>query len=110
MSIFIEADGFDFRDGTPLVRIIGTPTKDVRPVTNATGVKDFRVRARWDNWSANVRVRFDADQFSAEDVTNLISRVGLQNGLGEGRPFSKMSAGMDFGLFQIERTKGKAKK
>jgi hypothetical protein len=110
MSIFVEAEGFDVRDGTPLVRILGTPVKDVRAVTNASGVKDFRVRARWDTWSAKVRIRFDADQFSAEDVTNLISRVGLQNGLGEGRPFSKMSAGMDFGLFQIERTKTKAKK
>jgi hypothetical protein len=38
---------------------------------------------------------------TADDIVNLISRVGLQVGVGEGRPDSKQSAGLGFGLFQI---------
>jgi hypothetical protein len=35
------------------------------------------------------------------DIANLIARVGLQVGIGEGRPDSKQSAGLGFGLFEI---------
>jgi hypothetical protein len=38
---------------------------------------------------------------TADDVTNLINRVGLQVGIGEGRPDSKDSAGIGLGLFEI---------
>jgi hypothetical protein len=38
-----------------------------------------------------------------------MARVGLQVGIGEGRPDSKNSAGMGWGLFTIEEAKeGKA--
>jgi hypothetical protein len=46
-------------------------------------------------------VRFDADQFTAQDVINLISRVGLQVGICEGRPDSKSSAGCGWGTFRV---------
>ena len=36
-----------------------------------------------------------------EDVVNLMARVGMQVGIGEGRPDSKASAGLGNGLFQI---------
>lgn len=38
----------------------------------------------------------------AVDVANLMNRVGAQVGIGEGRPDSKNSAGMGWGLFSIE--------
>jgi hypothetical protein len=41
------------------------------------------------------------DQFTPEDVANLMARVGMQVGIGEGRPDSKNSAGMGWGLFKI---------
>ena len=103
MSIFIEADGFDNTEGTPLVRITkGTPRYTQMPVRNATGVIDIRARPMFDpGWEAVVRVRFDAGQFTIQDVTNLMSRVGCQVGIGEGRPDSRDSAGMGWGLFEI---------
>jgi len=56
----------------------------------------------WDEgWEAQVRVRYDADQFTLEDLANLLARVGVQVGLGEGRPDSKSSAGMGWGTFMI---------
>ena len=63
---------------------------------------DLRARPMWDSgWSATVRVTFDLDQFSLQDVGNLMMRVGRQVGIGEGRPDSRNSAGMGWGLFDI---------
>jgi len=39
--------------------------------------------------------------FTSSDVVNLFNRVGAQVGIGEGRPDSKASAGLGFGLFEI---------
>lgn len=102
LSVFVEADGFDATDGTPLVRIFGEPQPYESLVRNATGVADIRVRAMWREWSAVVRVRYDLDQFNLQDVSNLLARVGMQVGIGEGRPDSKASAGLGFGLFTLE--------
>ena len=103
MSIFIEADGLDIVDGTPLVKLLaGEPEVTKLAVRNQTGVLDIRVRPLWREWSADVRVRFDEDQFTASDVVNLLSRAGQQVGIGEGRPFSRQSNGMGFGLFTVE--------
>lgn len=101
LSIFVEADGFDKYDGTPLFRIEGNPVMCQHAVRNANGAPDIRIRAMWTNWKANLRVRYDADQFTEQDIANLIMRVGAQVGIGEGRPSSKSSAGMGWGLFRI---------
>lgn len=65
------------------------------------GVADIRWRPMWEQWSAKVRVRWDANQFSAQDVVNLLSRAGMQVGIGEGRPDSKASNGMGWGMFEV---------
>lgn len=102
MSVFIEPDGFDVVDGVPLVRIHGpAPVKRVMHTRNATGVIDLRMRPAWDQWRCHLRISYDADQFTATDVVNLLSRVGAQVGVGEGRPDSRSSAGMGFGLFRL---------
>lgn len=100
LSLFVEADGYD-SDGVPLVRIQGLPVPHEATVRNETGVVDIRVRPMWHVWACDLRVRFDADQFSTDDVANLLSRVGLQVGIGEGRPDSRDSAGMGWGTFEI---------
>lgn len=101
LSIFVEADGFDKHDGTSLVIIKGKPESCIHAVRNATGVVDLRVRAMWKKWTSSVKVRYDADQFKKDDVVNLFMRVGMQVGVGEGRPDGKQSAGMGWGLFSI---------
>lgn len=105
LSLFVEADGNSATDGTPLVRILGEPVPFEAAVRNASGVADIRVRPRWDEWSANLRVRFDREQFSDEDVINLLVRAGAQCGIGEGRPDSSNSFGQGWGLFEIDVTK-----
>lgn len=101
LSVFVLPDGFDKVDGVPLIKIKGRPEPHIMHARNATGVCDLRVRAKYWPWSAVVRVQYDADQFSAADAANLMNRVGTQVGIGEGRPDSKMSAGMGWGTFKL---------
>ena len=53
-------------------------------------------------WGARLNIQYDAGMLSDADIVNLISRVGVQVGIGEGRPDSKQSAGLGFGLFEID--------
>jgi|SRR5215471_2438396 len=102
MSIFVMADGLDRNEQTPLVRLLaGEPERNQMAVRNSTGVADIRVRPLWRTWEIDVKVTYDADQFTASDVVNLFDRAGKQVGIGEGRPFSKKSYGLGFGLFHI---------
>ena len=103
LSVFVAADGFDRIDGIPLIKLqAGEPERTEMAVRNATGVADIRVRPMWREWAAEVKVSFDADQFTLQDVTNLMQRVGLQVGIGEGRPDSRDSAGLGWGTFTLE--------
>lgn len=112
-AIFIEADGFDSVDRTPLIRLYkaesGKKLEDAVPhhvehtVRNATGVADIRVRAMFENWMSKVRVRFDADMFTPADIANLMLRAGMQVGIGEGRADSPNSCGMGWGHFECVR-------
>jgi hypothetical protein len=102
LSLFVVADGFDRDEGTPLVKLIAKAYKRVdMHVRNATGVIDIRSRPMWEEWQADVTIRYDADQFSQDDVVTLMSRVGEQVGLCEGRPDSRASAGMGWGTFRL---------
>lgn len=102
MSIFVEADGIDKVDGQPLIRLVaGDPERTEMAVRNATGVADIRIRPMWRMWRVVAVLRYDADQFTAQDVINLVARAGEQIGLGEGRPYSKQSNGLGFGTFSI---------
>ena len=103
LSVFVQADGFDAEDSLPLVRITkGEPKASYLRVRNATGVIDIRSRPVWSpGWEMQPVMQWDAAQFSLEDITNLIARVGLQVGIGEGRPDSRESAGLGYGLFDV---------
>lgn len=105
LSLFVEADGYDAQEPQiPLVRIYGKPQKQEDMARVETGAPYVTVRAAYHNWKAQVRVRWDNDQFTLTDVTNLINRVGAQVGLCEGRYDSPNSCGMGWGSFEIERT------
>lgn len=102
LSVFVEADTFDAVDGVPLVHINGDWERLDMNTRNATGVIDIRVRPMWRQWSMNLRVKYDEDQFTLTDVSNLLLRAGVQVGIGEGRHDSKSSTGLGFGCFKIE--------
>jgi hypothetical protein len=108
LSLFVVADFYDQEDNTPLVAIKGKPKMLTSAIQLERGGADMRYRAVWEHWSARVRMKWDADQFSGTDIVNLLSRVGEQVGIGEGRPDSKKSAGCDWGMFTVILT-GKKK-
>lgn len=106
LSIFVEADGFDRDEGKGLVRIIGgEPRKFEDMVRLPLGTCDISVRPQWIEWGAKLRIRYDADQFTADDVVNLVARAGAQVGVAEGRPSSHNSFGCGWGLFEISDEK-----
>lgn len=105
LCLFVIADGVDTKEPEiQLIRIYGTPRKLESIARVETGAAYVCVRPIFDQWSAKITMRFDADQFSIQDVTNLLSRVGEQVGIAEGRPDSKNSAGMGWGTFRLEQS------
>jgi hypothetical protein len=103
-AFFVIAQGFDQTDGTPLVRIIGEPVHDTRPVRLESGVADLRNRPRYDSWSIELEIQYDADIVTETDVANLLARAGAQVGLCEMRPSAPNSFGGDFGTFAVRAT------
>ena len=102
LTIDIDPDGWDKVDQSPLVRLKGRPKMGIHHARNADGSVDLRARPMFaPGWEASVRANWDEDHFSVDDVTNLLARVGLQVGIGEGRNDSKKSAGMGWGKFEI---------
>lgn len=103
LAVFIEADGMDPEDHTPLVYFSsGEPHPEESYARNESGVVDLRLRPMWDaGWRADVRIRFDADMLKLDDVANLLNRAGQQVGIGEGRPDSPNSNGLGWGLFRL---------
>lgn len=105
LSLFVEEDGWDATEPTiPLIKIIGKPEKLESIARVETGQPYVTIRAAYNPWSANVKIRWDADQFRLEDVTNLLTRVGMQVGICEGRPDSRNSPGQGWGLFDVQRS------
>lgn len=108
--IFVVAEGFDRDDGSPLVRILGDKAKhDTRPARNDGGGIDIRNRPRYDKWNTKLKISYDADMLTAQDVLNLLARAGESVGLCDGRPGSPNSNGCGFGTFAVEGLK-KAKR
>jgi hypothetical protein len=104
LAVFVKHDGFDADPGEPIPLCVLSGEHSVleMPVRNETGVADIRARMCFaPGWRLNLSIVYDADIFSEEDVVNLVSRVGLQVGVGAGRPDSKESAGMGWGTFEI---------
>jgi len=107
LSVFVEADGWDkFEPQIPLLEIGEAGAEKLESMARVeTGQPYVSVRAIYHGWEARPRIRFDADQFSISDVANLLARVGMQVGIGEGRPDSRNSAGQGWGLFSVEESK-----
>jgi hypothetical protein len=102
LSLFVVQDDWDsVEPQIPLIRIYGKPRRLDMWGRVETGQAYIIIRPCYDGWSAKVTLRYDADQFSVDDVANLLARAGLQVGICEGRPDSKNSVGMGWGTFEI---------
>lgn len=52
----------------------------------AMNTTDLRYRPLFETWGATLRVEYDADRVTANDIINLLRKAGMQVGVGERRP------------------------
>lgn len=83
-----------------LVAINGTPTPREDMVRIGMGVADIRYRGQFEDWSADVPVRFNANSLSPEQIVNLFNVAGFGVGVGEWRPEKNGS----YGMFHVATT------
>jgi len=104
LSVFVIPDGWDkFEPQIPLVRIYGKPEMLQTIARVETGQPYVVIRPCYQTWEAHPLIEYDADQFTLDDVANLLNRMGKQVGLCEGRPDSKDSAGQGWGTFHVAK-------
>jgi len=76
-------------DAAGLIEIHGEPTMDARMVKiNNRGAKIpvMAYRPIFNKWWVELRVRYNAALYTAEEILNLISETGISVGWGENRP------------------------
>lgn len=69
-----------------LVPILGEPQPREDMVRVGMGTADIRYRAEFVDWTATLRVQYNARAISAEQVVNLVSVAGFSVGVGDWRP------------------------
>jgi len=105
ICFWVESDGED-EDGTGLIRIAKGKPQYFEDDVRVQGGTDIRPRPKWDTgWEARIRITYDADMFSLEDVSNLLMRAGMQVGIGEGRNSSRSCVGCGWGSFRVAEKK-----
>lgn len=83
------------------VRIYGSPKMAFHMARNATGVADTRYRPQFDQWCAFVKLDYNANVVTKEQVVNLMDQAGFSCGIGDWRPFSKTNRSGNFGRFRV---------
>jgi len=107
LYIEIEADGEDKDEKFPLVKILGSNPKCLEGIIALEQTHDGPVREAvkvplWKNWGARLRIKYDENQFGAEDIKNLIARVGMQVGIGAFRiPWADGNEYANYGTFDV---------
>jgi len=97
--IRIESD-----DGNLVAITASIPTLDSRWARNDNGNPDIRHRPIFADWSANLRIWFNARMITAEQVAVILEDAGA-GGVGELRPCGKKSSG-DLGTFRVVKAYG----
>lgn len=77
-----------------LVVINGRPNMREDMVRISMGTADIRYRGEFQQWSAVLKLRYNAGVLTAEQITNLFNVGGFSVGVGEGRPQKDQSWGM----------------
>lgn len=84
-------------DDSDLVRIEGKPQMREDMVRLNGKTADIRYRGEFREWGAKLRIQYNADVISADQVANLVYLAGFSVGVGEWR----IERGGSFGTFTI---------
>lgn len=82
MAFFVQADD----EETQLIRINGEATMRQDMVRVGMGQPDIRFRPEYKQWSADLRITFNAGVISINQVYQLVKAAGMFCGVGEMRP------------------------
>jgi len=90
--IFILPD-FQDQDGADCVQIRGKVRmrEDTVRLAGPSAVTDLRYRPEYTDWSATLRIQFDATMVNVDLILALLVRAGFSVGVGEWRPSSPRS-------------------
>lgn len=80
-----------------LVKIDGEPSMREDMVKLQGQTADIRYRGQFEEWSATIRVAYNANMISPEQIANLMTIAGFSVGVGEWRP----ERNGQFGRFEI---------
>ncbi len=86
-------------DENELVEIKGKHEMRSDMVRLASGVADIRFRACYPEWHADIKIRYNENAISKDQLANLLRVAGFSCGIGEWRP-EKSNSG-SYGLFDI---------
>lgn len=84
-----------------LIEIHGEPRMREDMVRLETGVADLWYRAEYPEWSAALRISYNANMLSLEQLVNLVNAAGF-GGVGEWRPSAPKSASGSYGCFRVK--------
>jgi hypothetical protein len=84
-------------EDTDLVQLMGEPAPREDMVRIAMGTADIRYRGEFRSWRATIKLRFNANVLSPEQIVNLFNTAGFAIGVGEWRPQRDGS----FGMFHV---------
>ena len=91
-SIFIYG-----MDREPDFEVVGEPELMKYVTRNMAGQLVDVSCAKFDKWSANILVRFDADRWNLQEIANMLERAGYSIGIGCQRP----ELGGTYGQFEV---------
>jgi len=77
-----------------MIEIQGEPSMREDMVKVGMGLPDIRYRAEFKKWKAKVKIRYNANAVSQEQVVNLFNVSGFGIGVGDWRPERDGSFGM----------------
>jgi len=77
-----------------MVEIMGEPSMREDMVKVGMGASDIRYRAEFKKWKVKIRIRYNANAISQEQVVNLFNVSGFGIGVGDWRPERDGSFGM----------------
>ena len=86
-ALFVEPRG-------GFVKIEGTPVMREDPVVVGKGAADLRYRAEFWPWHMNLKITYNANIISKEQILNLLNLAGFSTGIGECRPEKDGAWGM----------------
>jgi hypothetical protein len=81
-----------------LVEIEGIPNMREDMVSLNGGTADIRYRPEFKKWSTKLRIRYNADAISLEQLVNIYNLAGFGVGVGDWRP----EKNGQFGMFHVQ--------